>query len=176
MKRPIFRYWFCILALAMIQLAGGGLLAGCAPAIRDDQPYLEIKEGWARTSATPVGSEVGPDDWKTPVGPLGLGPNGLVFMQINNLGGAADRLVKAESAVAESVELHQMVISGQRTVSVAVKAIDLPAKTLTKLQSGGFYIRLVGLKRPLANGAKFDVTLEFETSGKRKVEVVVANP
>jgi copper(I)-binding protein len=154
-----------------------GLLLGCGPKIQEDKPYLEIRDGWARTKASESANAAAEADaWKIPVGPLGLGPNGLIFLTIENKGGAGDRLLKASANVAEMVELHQMALSGQNTNTYPVAAIDLPAHTVTQLESGAFYIRLVGLKKNLANGSKFDLTLEFEQSGKRKVEIVIGNP
>ena len=151
-------------------------LAGCAPRIPDDKPYLEIKDGWARTLAENNGNAATADNWKTPVGPLGLGPNGLVFMVIDNKGGGADKLVKASSEVAEQTELDLMVLSGQQTYTYQVDGIDIPARTATELKSGAFYVRLINLKRELRNGDQFDVTLEFEQSGKQKIRITVANP
>lgn len=153
------------------------LLWGCGPKITDDKPFLEIKDGWARTMVTTGGSAANEGEaWKTPVGPLGLGPNGLIFMTIENKGGAPDKLLKASANVADTVELHQMVLSGQQTATYPVTAIDLPARTVTEFKSGTYYIRLVGIHQKLPDGSKFDLTLEFEQSGKRTVEIVVGNP
>jgi len=153
------------------------LLAGCGPRITEDKPYLEVRDGWARTMANLAGRDLSqPDAWKTPVGPLGLGPNGLVFMTIENKGGTGDRLLKASATNCDAVELHQMVVTGEETYSYLVTAIDLPAHAVTEFKSGAYYIRLVGLKQQLNDGAKFDLTLEFEQSGKRTVEIVVSNP
>jgi periplasmic copper chaperone A len=152
------------------------LLLGCSPQSSEDKPDLEITNGWARTLATAGGTAAEADQWKTPVGPLGLGPNGLIFMSINNKGGAADKLLKASANVAEKVELHQMVLSGQKTYTYLVNEIELPGHTVTDFKSGSYYIRLVGIKQELRSGAKFILTLEFEKSGKRTVDIVVGNP
>jgi copper(I)-binding protein len=168
---------FLIILRPMALIIFAGMLLGCAPNITDDEPYLDITDGWARTEATAAGASTNEaQDWKTPVGPLGLGPNGLVFMTIDNKGGAPDKLLKASTDVANSVVLHQMVESGQQTYTRPVTAIDLPARTATELKSGSYYIRLVDLKRRLANKSKFDLILEFEKSGKRTVEIVIGNP
>jgi copper(I)-binding protein len=166
-----------ILPIILLTLVVGLLAAGCQAQSTDDRPVLEIRDGWARTKASEAAAaEAGKDAWKTPVGPLGLGPNGLIFITIENKGGKADRLVAASSSAAEKVELHQMILTDQSTSTRAVAGIDLPAKTVTQLQSGGAYIRLVGLKENLADGATFDLTLEFEESEKSTVKILVANP
>jgi copper(I)-binding protein len=153
------------------------LIWGCAPKIQADKPYLEIRDGWARTKASETSVDsTDADAWKKPVGPLSLGPNGLIFMTVENKGGAGDKLMKVSSDVAEKVELQHMVLSGQKTSSYAAASLDLPAHSVTKLESGGFYIRLVGIKENLPNGSKFDLTLEFEQSGSRTVQIVIANP
>ena len=107
---------------------------------------------------------------------MALGPNGMVFMTIDNQGGGADRLIKASCDVADKVELHQMVINDQKAATYPVQQIDIPAKAKVVLEAGGFYLRLVGLKHNLTNGEKLALKLEFEKSGEKTVEVAVLNP
>jgi copper(I)-binding protein len=152
------------------------LAAGCAPQIRDDAPYLTLQDAWAKTAVSAAESATAkPDAWKTPVGPMGLGPNGMVFLVINNQGGAADTLLKAESDVAESVELQQMVISGNSAASYKVESIVVPARKAMELKSGSYYVRLINLKKEIKDGQKFKVTLTFEKSGTKEIEVTARN-
>jgi copper(I)-binding protein len=169
--RKIFVLVCCVSVLLSL------LFWGCSPRIPDDQPFIELSNAWARTLTN--SREVPKKDdliWKTPVGPLGLGPNGIVYLTINNKGGAADKLVGASSDVADKTELHLMVLSGQQTFTYLQKSVDIPARAITEFKTGSYYIRLVGLRRELANGATFKLTLEFQKSGKKAVDVSVQNP
>jgi copper(I)-binding protein len=149
-------------------------LSGCANRIPEDAPNLLIQDATARS--TTEAQNASPTAWQTPDGPLALGPNGMVFMTIDNQGGGADRLLKAACDAAQKVELHMMSIVGEQASTSPVQQIDIPAKTKVVLQPGGYYLRLVGLKRKLANGEKITVKLEFEKSGEKSVTVAVLNP
>lgn len=97
---------------------------------------------------------------------------GGVFMMLQN-GGAADRLVKAESEIAESVELHTNVKDGETMRMRRVDAIELPAGGEAKLEPGGYHIMLIGLKQPLKEGTHFQLTLTFEKAGSMTIQVPV---
>ena len=55
----------------------------------------------------------------------------------------------------------------------AVKQIAIPANGSIKLQHGGFHIMLMGLKKPLREGDKFDLTLIFKKAGTVLCSVLV---
>jgi hypothetical protein len=164
-----FHYQWGIFAIVVVL----GLI-GCANRIPEDAPNLSFQDPSARS--TTEAQKASPSAWKTPDGPLGLGPNGMVFMTIDNQGGGADRLIKASCDAADKVELHQMVINDQKAATYPVQQIDIPAKTKVVLQAGSYYLRLVGLKHNLTNGETLTVKMVFEKSGEQTVEVAVLNP
>jgi periplasmic copper chaperone A len=64
-----------------------------------------------------------------------------------------------------------------------VSAIELPAKgevrmghTQTSAKGAGHHLMLEGLKAPLKDGDRFDLTLRFEKAGERTVQVWVQQP
>lgn len=98
---------------------------------------------------------------------------GGVFMTLQNSGVAADRLVKAESPVAASVELHTHIKDGDAMRMRPVSDIPVPAGGTTKLEPGGYHIMLIGLKQPLKEGERVPLTLTFEKGGSITIEVPV---
>lgn len=98
---------------------------------------------------------------------------GGAFMVLQNGGTAADRLLKVESPIAASVELHTHVKDGEAMRMRPVEAIALPAGGEARLEPGGHHIMLIGLKQPLKEGMHFPLTLTFEKAGRITVEVPV---
>lgn len=98
---------------------------------------------------------------------------GGVFMTLKNAGGTADKLVKAASPVAESVELHTHVKDGDAMRMRPVEDIPVPAKGQTGLVPGGYHVMLIGLKQPLKEGTQFPLTLTFEKAGTVTIQVPV---
>ena len=98
---------------------------------------------------------------------------GGVFLTLKNGAGTADKLVKAASPVAESVELHTHIKDGDAMRMRAVENIPVPAHGQTALEPGGYHIMLIGLKQALKEGASFPLTLTFEKAGSVTVTVPV---
>jgi len=98
---------------------------------------------------------------------------GGVFLTLKNAGGAADKLVKAASPVAETVELHTHVKDGDAMRMRPVDGIPVPARGQTSLVPGGYHIMLIGLKQALKEGTSFPLTLTFEKAGTVTIDVPV---
>ena len=115
----------------------------------------------------------------------GMATSGAVYMNLESSGG--DRLIGASVAagIAAKVEIHQTAMAGGDSgddpeggmdgamTMREVGEIDLPAGTTVNLEPGGFHIMLLDIADPLELGQKFEVTLTFETSLERVVEVEV---
>jgi periplasmic copper chaperone A len=100
----------------------------------------------------------------------------VYFAAIRNAGDQADRLLSASTAVADRVELHRMLMDGDVMRMRAVTAIEVPARTTVSLRQGsadGYHLMLFGLRRPLAAGDRFALTLRFDRAGEIQVEVWV---
>lgn len=101
-------------------------------------------------------------------------PNGAVFMQLTNQGRGDDRLISAQTDVADAVELHESKMDENGVMRMSpVANIPLPAGGSATLEPGGLHVMLIGLKRELAVGDKFSLTLNFEKSGSQTLEVEV---
>lgn len=116
---------------------------------------LMVEAPWAR--ATSQGSRVGG-----------------AFLTVRNTGELGDRLVAAESEVADRVQLHMTRMEdGVMQMRQVEGGIDVPAGGVTELKPGSFHVMLMGLKAPLQEGASFPVTLTFERAGSVTIEVPI---
>ena len=98
---------------------------------------------------------------------------GAAWLTIRNPGGG-DRLVGAESPVAERIELHRHVHKDGVMTMRRVEAIDLPAGGEAALEPGGDHLMLFGLETGLKPGGSFPLTLFFEKAAPVTVDVRVA--
>jgi hypothetical protein len=101
-----------------------------------------------------------------------MGANSAVYMTIRNPG-PADQLIRAESAVAQTVELHTVIESNGMMSMQQVAAIDVPASGEAVLQPGGFHVMLLGLTQDLTVGETITVTLTFAQAGPLTITAAV---
>jgi copper(I)-binding protein len=102
--------------------------------------------------------------------------NGGAFLSVDNTGTTADRLLRASTELATTVEIHTHIKDGDIMRMRKVDAIDLPAGKKVTLEPGGYHIMLLGLKKKLVEGERFALTLEFEKAGKITVDVAIDKP
>ena len=109
---------------------------------------LVITQPWSR--ATPGGAKIAGG-----------------YLMIENNGAAPDRLVSGSADFAGKVEIHEMAMNnGVMTMRPLDKGLVIePGKTV-KLAPGGYHLMLMDLKRPLKQGDKVPLTLEFEKACK----------
>ena len=102
--------------------------------------------------------------------------NGGAFLSVDNTGATPDRLLRASTDVATSVQLHTHIKDGEIMRMREVAAVDLPAGTKVVFEPGGYHIMLLGLKKKLVEGERFPLTLEFEKAGKITVDIAIDKP
>jgi copper(I)-binding protein len=73
-------------------------------------------------------------------------------------------LVKVESPVAGSVEIHSMTMKNGVMKMRMLDTLPLYAGKPAKLEPGGFHLMLFDLKNPLKAGDKVEFTLHFKDS------------
>ena len=132
-------------------------------------------------AAVAHGSSVGAIEIDHPFATPSLGgsSNGAAyFATLGNTGDKPDRLVRASTPVAASVQIHIMSMDSQGVMRMReVDAIPLAPKESIKMRPGqGFHLMLIGLREPLKEGASFPMTLIFERAGKVEIKVVVQTP
>jgi periplasmic copper chaperone A len=92
-----------------------------------------------------------------------------VFAPMNNRGKDKDALVAARSSICSMIELRQ----NNRYDDPALQSIDLlPGKPIA-MRPKARHLRLIGLKRELKSGDRFDLILDFLNAGEAPVEVYV---
>ena len=95
------------------------------------------------------------------------------YLQIENTGKVADRLLSVRADVSASAELHTMAMDGDVMRMREVDGIDVPPGQRVELKPGGMHIMFMGLKAPLKAGDSFPATLTFQKAGDVKVSVKV---
>ena len=100
--------------------------------------------------------------------------NGGAYFTITNEGASPDRLLEAQSPVADRVELHTHDVDSAGVMRMRqVEAIDVPTGETAALRPGGLHVMLIGLEDRLVEGEQFPLTLVFEAAGSVDVEVTV---
>ena len=79
----------------------------------------------------------------------GAAKTGAVFLTITNNGQEDDKLVQADSTVAEAVELHESYRDGEVMRMKRVDSMDIPAGGKLELKPGSYHIMLIGVLEEL---------------------------
>jgi copper(I)-binding protein len=134
-----------------------GLVAVTASAYDYTAGDIQIRQPFA--TPTPPGSKIG----------------AAYFVGLENRGTQADRLLRASSPAAARVELHSGEIGADGVMRMReLDGLPLPPKSVLELRPGqGNHLMLMDLKKPLAEGDSFPMTLEFERGGTVQVKVMV---
>jgi copper(I)-binding protein len=118
-------------------------------------PSIVVRDAWIR--ATPSGAATA----------AGYGV-------ITNRGPTTDRLMGASTAVAQSVEVHQMSTAGGIMRMRALPAgLPIAASGTVRLAPNGYHLMLTGVKRPLKAGEHVRLTLKFQRAGAVPVDFTV---
>jgi copper(I)-binding protein len=98
---------------------------------------------------------------------------GVVYFSLTNRGSQDDQLLALSTSVADSVEMHETQTVNSVMQMRQVTRLECPAGATVKAQAGGLHIMLLGLKRPLVDGERFELLLRFRDAGSLRVPVVV---
>ena len=102
---------------------------------------------------------------------------GAGFMRITNTGAADDRLVKVESPVSKTAQLHDMKMEGDVMKMAEVPGgIAIPAGATVELKPKSLHLMFMGLNAQLREGEEFRATLTFEKAGTVEVDFEVMGP
>jgi hypothetical protein len=114
-------------------------------------PQVTVEQAWAR--ATPPGAKVAAG-----------------YLVVRNGGEHAERLVSVVTAAAARVETHVQERKDGVMRMREVNGYEIAPGGSLELRPGGAHLMFVQLRRPLKEGDKMPVTLEFARAGKVKVE------
>jgi hypothetical protein len=132
------------LALPFLLFMASGVMAG----------ELSVTSAWAR--ATPPGASMG-----------------VVYFQIDNGSTRSDRLLKLSTSIAASAGVHRTEIVDDIARMREIAVLHVAPGEKIKFTPGGYHVMLMGLKKPLVAGHKFELELLFEVAGPRRVAVPI---
>ncbi len=98
---------------------------------------------------------------------------GAAFLTVTNGTGAPDRLIAAQTPIADKAELHTHMMDDGIMKMRGVDALDVAPGAPVALKPGGLHVMLLGLKQPLTEGSRFPITLTFDKAGSITVDVTV---
>ncbi|WP_322488508.1 copper chaperone PCu(A)C [Chloroflexus sp.] len=167
-----------LLALAMMVVG----LAGCGASQSGVQTGgITVRDPWVRAAMMNMaGDQSGAmgNMQSTPMAGMGdshshgseygnMAVSAAYMVLVNN--GATDAIVKAESDVAKSVELHNVIMENNVMQMRQVEAIEVPANGQVELKPGSYHVMLIGLNRDLKEGE--EVLIKLTTRSGQTIEV-----
>jgi copper(I)-binding protein len=100
--------------------------------------------------------------------------SGGAYLNLENQGKSADRLVSASSPRAKRVEIHTMSMDGGIMRMREIGGIDLPPGAKVSMRPrGGYHLMLMDLTAPLKDGETLPLTLTFEKAGRVEIRAQV---
>ncbi|MDB5431518.1 MAG: hypothetical protein JWP35_2634 [Caulobacter sp.] len=106
--------------------------------------------------------------------PAVQGSNGVGYVSVTNTGKTSDVLLSVSTPAAQRVEMHRsMVMNGVAMMHPVEGGLPIPAGTTAAFAPSGYHLMLIGLKQPLALGARFPMTLKFQKAGAVTVQFQV---
>lgn len=162
-----------ISSIVLLLLAGG--LAACKSE-SPPGPDIRVESVWSRPAIAMGEMSGNTGSEGATMGPAMTG-TGAVFMELMNNGREADRLVSAQTDVAEVVEIHETTMQGDvMKMQMLPQGLEIPAEGEVVLKPGSFHIMLIGLKRDLNEGDRISLLLEFEKSDPMTIDAEVREP
>lgn len=99
--------------------------------------------------------------------------NSAAFMMLKNNSAKAISLVRAQSGIAEAVELHTHTMNQGVMQMRQVSEISVPGNGSTQLKPGGYHIMLIGLKKNLFEGQTVQLKLHFSNGSMSIVDLPI---
>jgi protein SCO1/2 len=132
------------------------------------EPPLRVEDVWSRPTAAPGAAAEAP---------LADVPPGVIYLTIENRGTRDDRLVAVRTEVSEAAELHETTHDVDYSRMGPVEGgVPIPAGETVPFAPGGLHLMLIGLRRHLVTGDRFEATLLFESGAEIPIESEVRSP
>lgn len=140
--------------IASVALVAGVTACSSDDAATPDSPEITVTGQWARQS--PMATDMG-----------------AAYMIIES--DAEDELVGAsvDMSVAMMTEVHETVTVDGGMKMQEVSSIKVTPEMPIEMKPGGYHVMLMGLAQPLEVGQTISVTLKFNKSGDKVIEIPV---
>jgi len=146
-----------LLLLAACDNGQGKVTASSRTSVDGVVTGIRIDDPWCRP--TPNGARVG-----------------ACYLTLTADGGD-DRLVSVSSALAGSVQIHEMKMAdGMMSMAELPDGLPLPAGQAVALKPGSTHLMLIDLKEPLTDGGVASLTLTFDKAAPLGVHAPVRQP
>jgi len=118
------------------------------------QGLIEVNEGYVRESipGTSISS---------------------AYMLIQNSTKERVKLIGAESAVSDKIEIHEHIMENDMMKMVKRESLTISANQAVKLQPSGYHLMVFDLKKPLSAGEEIAITLIFSNQSRVTVNLPV---
>ena len=101
---------------------------------------------------------------------------GAVYLTVVNPGPDGDRLLRAETGIAQAAETHETVEeNGVMRMVARPEGFEVPAGGTLELRPGGKHIMLLAPQAPARAAASIPLTLHFERAGAVEVQAAVSS-
>lgn len=87
-----------------------------------------------------------------------------------------DRLLSVSSDMASKIEIHHSKMEDGLMSMQEVSSLQLPKGEAVELKPQSYHLMVMGLNKPLTEGAIHTLTLTFERAGQLDIQVPVLNP
>ncbi len=115
-----------------------------------------------------LGDLVIEDPWARELPPVS--ENGAAWFRVINHG-PADRIVSAQSPIAERTVLHVHEMEDGVAIMRHLHSVEVPAHGKLLFAPGGRHVMLIGLREALVAGGNFPLSIRFERAGAIEVRV-----
>ena len=102
------------------------------------------------------------------------GSTGAVYLVIENAGSEGDVLLGGSTAVAGTVEIHEIGDDeGMMQMRPLADGLEIPGGETVTFEPGGYHVMLIGLTQDLVAGESFDITLTFANAGDVELQAMI---
>jgi periplasmic copper chaperone A len=99
--------------------------------------------------------------------------NSACFLKLSNSSSKDIKLIKVESSISKSVEIHDVVMESGKMMMRPLNEINIPANGSVELKPGNLHIMFIGLVSPLKLGDTHKVQLFFDSKKSITLQVPV---
>lgn len=103
-------------------------------------------------------------------------PNTSVYFEIQNTGQNSEVLVSASSDIAQRIEMHNHIMSGDSMRMEQIHAVEIAAGETLVFEPMGKHLMVFGLHQPLAEGHTVTVKLHTRSGLTVSVPAEVSRP